>query len=113
MSAVSIRLRASSMVRIFNDDGNTRTKFSSRFSSTASSSHETAIFTRVSSVSLSRPKSPSTSSLTISPGVATTSPSRFDRRPSRRRDFRIAAISCLSRRDRAESENCFSISSLL
>jgi hypothetical protein len=51
------------------------TRFSSRVSSAASSSHDTAVRTRVSSVAESRSKAPSSSSARISPGVAIRSPS--------------------------------------
>ena len=56
------------------DEGKTCTRFSSRVNSTASSSQATAVRTRVSSVVESRSNAFSSSSLRISPAVATTSP---------------------------------------
>ena len=111
ISAFSSRARASSSVATRREDGNTCTRFSSLVSSTASSSHATAVRTRVSSVAESRSNTPSSSSRRISPAVATTSPfRRFFR--SRLRSARSTPwISRRLNRERADIPNCRSTSS--
>lgn len=111
ISALDKRLSASSTELTLNEDGNTFTLFSSRVNRTASSSQETAVRTRVSSVAESLSKTFSSSSIRISPGVATTSPFNRFLRSSLRSARRTPWISCRVSLDRADIPNCRSMSS--
>ena len=107
----SRRSRAAPWSGTFRLAGWILTSFSSLVARVASSSQATAVLTRVSSLTVSRWKSPSVSSARISPGVATMSVFCFVLSSSLLSALRTLSISCLLIRERAFRENCCSVSS--